>query len=143
MALLFADATADALGGASGWVGAGLLGLVLAWLFGKHLPDKDRQLSDKDRLLREMLEAKDAALKAAMEDKDRQIALLLDHKWQAIMALSADHKEAVKALAAEFRAVTVELSRHCDQEIDRLVKLIESRLPTPATPRQAPGGVTQ
>lgn len=35
---------ADPLSGGSGWVGAGLLGLVLAWLLLKYLPDKDRQL---------------------------------------------------------------------------------------------------
>jgi hypothetical protein len=32
------------LAGASGWAGAGLLGLVLAWLLLKHLPAKDAQI---------------------------------------------------------------------------------------------------
>jgi hypothetical protein len=32
-------------GGWSGWVGAGLLGLVLGWLLYKHLPDKDQQIT--------------------------------------------------------------------------------------------------
>lgn len=45
LGLLWAQAAnPDTLGGASGWVGAGLLGLVLAWLLLRHLPDKDRQL---------------------------------------------------------------------------------------------------
>jgi hypothetical protein len=47
------------LGGSSGWVGAGLLGLVLAWLLLRHLPDKDRQLSDwmvrRDAMVTEMV----------------------------------------------------------------------------------------
>lgn len=34
------------LAGGSGWAGAGLLGLVLAWLLLRHLPEKDRMLSD-------------------------------------------------------------------------------------------------
>lgn len=32
------------LGGYSGWAGAGLLGLVLAWLLFVHLPAKDKQI---------------------------------------------------------------------------------------------------
>lgn len=45
---LFAENTPglDALGGGSGWIGAGLLGAVLAWLMFKHLPAKDQQLKD-------------------------------------------------------------------------------------------------
>lgn len=31
-------------GGAAGWVGAGMLGMVLSWLFFVHLPGKDKQL---------------------------------------------------------------------------------------------------
>src|SRR5262245_45428442 len=40
--MLFSQA--DTLSGGAGWVGAGLLGLVLGWLLLKHLPDKDRQV---------------------------------------------------------------------------------------------------
>lgn len=45
VALLMAQAP-DSLSGGAGWVGAGLLGLVLCWLLLKHLPDKDKQLKD-------------------------------------------------------------------------------------------------
>jgi thiamine kinase-like enzyme len=34
------------LSGGAGWVGAGLLGLVLSWLLFFHLPAKDRQLKE-------------------------------------------------------------------------------------------------
>lgn len=40
---LIAQVPTDPLSGGAGWVGAGLLGLVLCWLLLKHLPDKDRQ----------------------------------------------------------------------------------------------------
>lgn len=46
LALLALLADGDPLGGGSGWVGAGLLGLVLSWLLWKHLPEKDRQVAD-------------------------------------------------------------------------------------------------
>ena len=34
------------VGNIGGWVSAGLLGSVLAWLLHKHLPDKDKQIAD-------------------------------------------------------------------------------------------------
>lgn len=49
----------SALGG-SGWVGAGLLGAVLAWLLLFHLPSKDKQL-------RELMEAHAKQLDAIVE----------------------------------------------------------------------------
>lgn len=35
---------ADPLSGGAGWIGAGLLGLVLSWLLLKHLPEKDKMI---------------------------------------------------------------------------------------------------
>jgi hypothetical protein len=43
--LLLAQA-ADPLSGGAGWLGAGLLGAVLAWLCLVHLPAKDKQLRE-------------------------------------------------------------------------------------------------
>lgn len=36
----------DPISGGAGWIGAGLLGSVLAWLLLKHLPEKDRQTKE-------------------------------------------------------------------------------------------------
>ncbi len=44
--LVFAQSAPDALAGGSGWAGAGLLGLVLSWVFLVHLPSKDKQLKE-------------------------------------------------------------------------------------------------
>lgn len=41
--ILLAQSVGD-LAGSGGWAGAGLLGLVLAWLLLKHLPSKDEQI---------------------------------------------------------------------------------------------------
>lgn len=46
---------ADPISGGAGWVGAGLLGLVLSWLLLVHLPAKDKQI-------KELAEAKDNQL---------------------------------------------------------------------------------
>lgn len=42
--IVFAQGDPSALSGGAGWVGAGLLGLVLCWLLLKHLPEKDSQI---------------------------------------------------------------------------------------------------
>lgn len=65
--LHFADVTSDPISGGAGWVGAGLLGAVLAWLLLKHLPDKDRQLHD-------LLASKDEQMKTLLTSKDQQLA---------------------------------------------------------------------
>lgn len=44
--LIAQSSNGDPLSGGAGWVGAGLLGLVLTWLLLRHLPEKDRQLRD-------------------------------------------------------------------------------------------------
>lgn len=44
--VMIAQVGADAISGPAGWVGAGLLGLVLSWLLFVHLPAKDKQLKE-------------------------------------------------------------------------------------------------
>ncbi len=39
-------AQAETISGGAGWVGAGLLGVVLWWLLFKHIPDKDKQIGE-------------------------------------------------------------------------------------------------
>lgn len=53
----------DPLSGGAGWIGAGLLGAVLCWLFFLHLPSKDKQL-------KELTEAKDKQIESLIEAKD-------------------------------------------------------------------------
>lgn len=56
----------DTISGGAGWVGAGLLGLVLSWLLFVHLPNKDKQtmalIEQKDNAIKEVTEAHDKAL---------------------------------------------------------------------------------
>lgn len=44
--LLFAQTGAEAIAGSAGWAGAGLLGLMLAWLLLVHLPAQTKQFRD-------------------------------------------------------------------------------------------------
>lgn len=58
--------TVEPISGGAGYLGAGLLGIVLTWLLWKHLPDKDRQIekliTDKDKLIESLVGRFDAAL---------------------------------------------------------------------------------
>ena len=108
------------LAGHAGWVGAGILGAVLAWLFFIHLPSKDKQL-------KELLEVADKRMASLIKDKDTQLDAALLHKWQAMQTMSNDHRDMVKALASEFRASLETLAAHCDHTEERLLRLVEAR----------------
>jgi hypothetical protein len=54
MLILLAQEAAQ-LGGQAGWLGAGLLGLVLSWLLLVHLPGKDKLILDLMKQYREEL----------------------------------------------------------------------------------------
>ena len=81
------------LAGGAGWVGAGLLGLVLGWLLLVHLPAKDKQLQQ------------------LLDGKDKQMQSILDRKWEMIQKMSADYKESIREVAA-----------HCQQEMSEMSK---------------------
>lgn len=60
----------EGLAGNAGWAGAGLLGLVLVWLFFFHLPAKDKQVKELTDQLIAMTE-KNAALINSIADKHK------------------------------------------------------------------------
>lgn len=65
-------AQADPISGGGGWVGAGLLGAVLAWLLLVHLPSKDKQL-------REFIESKDKHIQQLVGDFKVSLELVVKH----------------------------------------------------------------
>jgi gas vesicle protein len=121
-------ADADPISGGAGWVGAGLLGMVLGWLLIIHLPAKDKQLQTlldgKDGQLRSILAEGNALVREAFlkikemgEAKDKQIEAMLTRKWEIIQALTRDYKDGLK-----------EVSAHCEQEISRLTEYWQSQM---------------
>jgi hypothetical protein len=131
MIVLAAETTAtDVIAGSAGWVGTGLLGSVLAWLLWVHLPAKDKQIKDIIDLgvaeIGKVQATKDNYLQTLRKDKDAQLNDLLGHKWAALQQQSADHREMIKVLAAEFKAVILETVNHCDKEIERVTRIVET-----------------
>lgn len=58
----------DPLSGGAGWLGAGLLGAVLAWLCFVHLPAKDKQL-------KEMMSAESDEREKERQSRDRIVSV--------------------------------------------------------------------
>lgn len=71
----------DPLSGGAGWVGAGLLGCCLAWLFFWHLPAKDKQIKDMNDATSVLVEANAARIEKlfAMQTTERDKESIARH----------------------------------------------------------------
>jgi hypothetical protein len=85
-------AQGDPLSGGAGWAGAGILGLVLAWLLLKHLPDQNARI---DRLVKEFAEREDKARADYMGREDKREAV-----FEATMKTVVEHCERENARVA-------------------------------------------
>lgn len=93
--VLFAQVT-DPLSGGAGWVGAGLLGAVLAWLLFVHLPGKDKQVGDLVNLKDQQVTA---MMKMQIEEREQDRLARHDvaNKFQeALTDILKDHKTEFK-----------------------------------------------
>lgn len=103
----------DSLSGGSGWVGAGLLGLVLSWLLLKHLPDKDAQITALQSVKDKQLDAQRAEFA-----QNQTSALLAYQKDIAEQRSRSDEiarsgHDSVRALADSFHELALALSTDC------------------------------
>ena len=117
---MLAAEVGEAITGASGWVGTGLLGSVLMWLFFRHLPDKDRQLKDfndaSDRRLKEAIDAKDNQIReivAAYDTRIRDIISAHDAAWDR---LNERTEKMIVEQRTDFRAALSTVVDHCKWE---------------------------
>ena len=122
--LLLAQTGVDPFSGYSGWAGAGLLGLVLAWLLLRHLPDKDKQIermvegADKRvdamivnftaelRIVREYAEAT-FQKERDLRHQERQIASDAGVKMAVLLG---ENTSETRALVQEIRMLAVSVS---------------------------------
>ena len=105
-------------GGGAGWAGAGLLGLVLAWLLLKHLPDKDKQIQG-------LIDSKDAAVKGLIEAKDaavKEITLLFR---DSLSAATTAFTASVEKLSSRDEARTTDLKTTMLAEFGKLGDKLE------------------
>jgi hypothetical protein len=82
---VIAEAQTDPISGGAGWIGAGLLGAVLAWLMFVHLPGLQKQLkefvAEKDCQIKELIKA--AADERQLDRTSRQNA---NEVFRAVLA---------------------------------------------------------
>lgn len=94
---------ADPISGGAGWIGAGLLGVVLAWLLLLHLPAKDKQL-------KEMIEGRDALAKD-LAIKTAEVAKQQRDDFKENLKSVTDHcKQDTEVMANSVRAEINHLS---------------------------------
>lgn len=118
----------DALAGNSGWVGAGLLGAILLWLFTMHLPAKDKQLkellADRDKQLSDFMAIRDKQ----SFDKDERHYREMDFQRETIKAMIVEHAGVVKAISQNFQETVKEMNHLTSAMENRYVEFIENHL---------------
>lgn len=104
VSLCFAQPDLNPIVGGSGWVGAGLLGLLLGWLLMVHLPNKDKQLKDMiDINARENKELLDQQVKE--RETERESRHRIANQFQAMITeITNKHEATVKEMNAQHRA---------------------------------------
>lgn len=110
MEALLLLAQTESIPGGAGWVGAGLLGLVLSWLLLKHLPDKDKQLKD------------------IMDSKDAQIKYLTEKHEAKIESITSAFEKESAAAKNEFKVTLGEVISHCERENVRVMEAFRTEL---------------
>lgn len=118
----------DPLSGGAGWVGAGLLGLVLAWMFFIHIPATNKQFStyieNKDKQITDLIASRDAMVRE------------LTHNFRDAMAAAAlasavqdkerrdDYKSSLATVVAHCEKETGQISQAIRKDLGDLVGLV-------------------
>jgi hypothetical protein len=95
----------DPISGGAGWVGAGLLGLVLFWLLMRHLPAKDQQI---ERIIGKHDTTIDALAATFKQEAMAERLACEKHFGTLAEAMSKGNE----ATMAAFRAMTEQVQNH-------------------------------
>lgn len=109
----------DPISGATGWVGAGLLGGVLAWLLFKHLPAKDAQL---DKLITDH----NSRIEVLNTNNAKQIEVLVTGQREYVKEMVANFVEAIKELRMESRESLKIITERFDRQMDGISKFLQT-----------------
>lgn len=102
MVWLLAQTTTDPISGGAGWVGAGLLGLLLGWLLLKHLPEKDKQIKT---LIDDHTAALERLHEECSQERKEQFTYFNDALNRIIERHSHDHEQTAKTLRDELESL--------------------------------------
>jgi len=111
-----AQTPAESLAGGAGWVGAGLLGGVLAWLMFVHLPSKDKQI-------KELIDGKDSFSNAqreqylgALREQSQYSQRELTRTWETLERWHAEVIDWLKRIHESVRE-DVHATRNLHQDV--------------------------
>lgn len=122
--LLYVIAQAhDPISGGAGWIGAGLLGAVLAWLMMIHLPAKDKQMQSMIdshvSSMRDLIDKKSATIKDVITIAQKNIETVVSASQNMINASNDHCQSELEKIVNSFR-----------YELDRIFEFTTNRTTT-------------
>ena len=100
----------DPLAGASGWIGSGLLGSVLAWLLFVHLPNKDKQIL------------------GLIESRDKLVEKLTVDFRQSLNDIVNKTEAKDKERSEDFKQSLQKVVDHCEKEVTGTVESLKKEV---------------
>lgn len=111
IAAVLAQAPAsDVISGGAGWVGTGLLGSVLAWLFFKHLPAKDQQNAD-------LIKSQNTIVAGLIESRDKLVKELTTGFREALVEMERRATDVDRERREDYRISLGMVVGHCEKEM--------------------------
>ena len=109
----------DPLSGGAGWFGAGLLGLVLAWLLLRHLPAKDAQIE-------KLIKDKDTHVQAIVTAVGTQLSDLADRYGEQQKTSRDEYKQALQAVINHCEKESINFATAMSRELQGIDKTVTS-----------------
>lgn len=100
------------------WAGAGLLGLVLSWLFFRHLPSKDKQIQDlidsHNKNMQVLVQANLSTADKIKEEHREMLNDILSHCQSENKGLSSLMEKELESLSCAITALTTVVGKMDD-----------------------------
>lgn len=117
MQLLLVLADMDPISGGAGWVGAGLLGAVLAWLMFIHLPAKDKQVTGLIEGRNELSENLQNRYSASIKELQAGMAQISKEQRE-------DHKQVVQMVMEHCRSETEHIAKSMADSMSEVTQAV-------------------
>lgn len=122
----------NAITGGAGWVGAGLLGLVLSWLLMVRMPAWDKLMDTKDKQIQTLIETRDKLFEKIADGHSKQLEAITVACDERMQLMAKNHDEAFalaeKDRRTDFQATLERIVTHCQRESDLMKKMLERDL---------------
>jgi uncharacterized linocin/CFP29 family protein len=104
--VLAQEAASSSSASAAGWSAFGLTGLILGWIFLKHLPDKDRQIKTMLTEHQKSIEVKDARIDVMMGNHQKSLDAMMDGNQKALVSKDQQIERMLAAKNEQIKVLT-------------------------------------